>query len=82
MLCWNKLLDAAAVRNMGRGQEPSADQSGRVRLCMTSELPSTIAVLRTPLLTGPCQVLGASRSGLTEEGPHSLEKGRFSSPSD
>lgn len=81
MLCQNKLLDAAAVIIMGKGQLPSADQSGRVRLCMTPELPS-IHSCATPLLAWPCQVLGGKQEWPTEGGPHSLEKGGLSSPSD
>lgn len=68
MLCQNKLLDAAAAIIMGRGQEPSADQSGRVRLCMTPELLS-IHSCATPLFAWPCQVLGASRRGLLKKVP-------------
>lgn len=52
-LCQNKLLDAAAVIIMGRGQEHSAGQSGRVRLgvtlnCQAPRLCNTPTLLAVP----------------------------------
>lgn len=76
MLCWNKLLDAAAVIIMEKGQEPSQTSLEGLDCALLLCCRTSIAVLHT-LARWPCQVLGASRSGLTEEGPPSLEKGGF-----